>query len=567
MLAAWRNQKPSPYALLIPSVLALSGAMLSAVPMEQWFMLYLCRRFPPAHIQEYLPKAPSGFWLFPKGLFESPVVFPEADWATCSADAGVQQLTAKWTMIVMTIAMLPTLITGPIAGSLSDVWGRKPLFLIPIAMIVVNYLSFILSSVTGLGLWFIVVVGFLVGCTGGFAPIGIAANGYIADTTDATGRTSAFIYLGAAQTLAVCIGPYLGGLLTTVVSNTDQIFMITIAAELLSFFYMLLFVPESLQSARDRADARQSLAAAGTPSAVGSDVDADEAATQTSSSNGDDDALSPLLAGSPPRSHYSGSSNPNHAHHAANTGAQAASKARLSFRDVVARQMQVTLENTRQLFSEKHGRSFYLMVAIICLFGAAYEARSVMFYYASYRFGWDALTEGQYMLTKNVAQLGYMLLVFPLLKYTFRSLRSTPTGRIKFDISLSITGLVVSATMVLCTAFAWESWMFFAFGVIEKFNMLGVSALRGLVSVSIRNERQGQLAACIELGQAIVGLAIGLLYPLIWSWTVGTAWPNLFLIVSSGFILVALGLSLFIRSSEIRLPDQDGDERDEEVDV
>ncbi len=144
---------------------------------------------------------------------------------------------ADWIVIFAVCGGLMSFFAGPVLGLLSDRFGRRPVLLI---------------SLTGLGLDFLFMafapslswlfVGRLIsGATSGLFS---TANAYVADVTPPDKRARAFGWMGAAFSVGFMAGPAIGGLLGDI--NLRLPFLAAAALTLVNALYGLFVVPESL---------------------------------------------------------------------------------------------------------------------------------------------------------------------------------------------------------------------------------------------------------------------------------------------------------------------------------
>jgi DHA1 family tetracycline resistance protein-like MFS transporter len=133
---------------------------------------------------------------------------------------------------------------APVLGSLSDRFGRRPVLLVSLLGVGLDY--FLLAWAPNLG-WFF--VGRVVA---GITGANIAtASAYIADVTPPEKRAASFGLIGAAFGIGFVAGPALGGLLGDVGLRVP--FIVAGSLALLNWFYGLLIVPESLSKENRRA--------------------------------------------------------------------------------------------------------------------------------------------------------------------------------------------------------------------------------------------------------------------------------------------------------------------------
>ncbi len=128
-------------------------------------------------------------------------------------------------------------IFSPIIGNLSDRFGRRPVLLISLLMLSVDYLIMAFAPVL---LWLFI----------GRALSGIAgatmttANAFIADVSPPEKRAQNFGLVGAAFGLGFILGPVIGGLLGEFGPRVP--FYVAAALAFLNFIYGAIVLPESL---------------------------------------------------------------------------------------------------------------------------------------------------------------------------------------------------------------------------------------------------------------------------------------------------------------------------------
>ena len=127
---------------------------------------------------------------------------------------------------------------GPLMGNLSDRFGRRPLLLLAIFGLGLDFLLQALAPTLG---WLFVgrVLAGLCGASW------VIANAYIADITPPEGRAKAYGIMGAAFGLGFVIGPAVGGILGEFGPRVP--FYAAAAVSLLNFVYGVFVLPETLK--------------------------------------------------------------------------------------------------------------------------------------------------------------------------------------------------------------------------------------------------------------------------------------------------------------------------------
>jgi len=139
-----------------------------------------------------------------------------------------------WLMFVYALMQF---IFAPIFGNLSDAYGRRPLFLITLFSLMIDYLILGYSQ----SLLWLFIGRILVGISG--ATFGIA-NAYIADISTPEKKAQNFGMIGAAFGLGFIIGPAVGGLLGEYGSRVPFFAAAGLAG--INFIYGYLVLPETL---------------------------------------------------------------------------------------------------------------------------------------------------------------------------------------------------------------------------------------------------------------------------------------------------------------------------------
>ncbi|MDP3854038.1 TCR/Tet family MFS transporter [Phenylobacterium sp.] len=144
---------------------------------------------------------------------------------------------SEWNVVFATVWGLMQLFCGPILGMLSDRFGRRPILLISLGGLAIDFLFMALAP----NLAWLFVGRVINGLT---AASFATANAYVADVTPPDQRAKAFGWMGAAFSFGFLVGPALGGYL----GDFDLRLPFFVAAGLtgLNWLYGLLVLPESL---------------------------------------------------------------------------------------------------------------------------------------------------------------------------------------------------------------------------------------------------------------------------------------------------------------------------------
>ena len=130
-------------------------------------------------------------------------VMPELILEVRGGDIGTAAL---WGGVLSTVFALMQFLFGPLLGALSDRYGRRPVLLISLLVLVADYL---VMAVAGT-IW-LLLVGRMVG--GITAATQSTANAYMADISAPEDKAANFGLIGAAFGLGFVFGPVIGGLL------------------------------------------------------------------------------------------------------------------------------------------------------------------------------------------------------------------------------------------------------------------------------------------------------------------------------------------------------------------
>ncbi len=145
---------------------------------------------------------------------------------------------AIWGGILYASYALMQFLFSPIIGNISDALGRRPIILISLLLMFLDYL--ILGFATSL--WVFIIGRMIGGIAGGTVPTSMA---YLADISNSEDKAKNFGLIGAAFGIGFVLGPFIGGILGEI--NFRLPFFFSAALSLITFFLCYYFLPESLE--------------------------------------------------------------------------------------------------------------------------------------------------------------------------------------------------------------------------------------------------------------------------------------------------------------------------------
>ncbi len=132
---------------------------------------------------------------------------------------------------------------GPIMGSLSDRYGRRPVLLISVGFMALGYLVMAIAS----SIWLLLAARLVTGIT---AATNSTAAAYIADITPPENRGARFGLIGACFGVGFVLGPLIGGLVAVI--DIRAPFYAAAALALANLIFGALILPETVTDATRR---------------------------------------------------------------------------------------------------------------------------------------------------------------------------------------------------------------------------------------------------------------------------------------------------------------------------
>jgi DHA1 family tetracycline resistance protein-like MFS transporter len=125
----------------------------------------------------------------------------------------------------------------PVLGNLSDAYGRRPVLLLSVFGLAVDYLLTAFAP----NMWWLFIGRTFAGLRGASYT---TANAYLADITKPEERAKAFGLMGAAFGLGFIIGPAIGGILGEFGPRVP--FFVAAGVSIINFIYGYFVLPETL---------------------------------------------------------------------------------------------------------------------------------------------------------------------------------------------------------------------------------------------------------------------------------------------------------------------------------
>lgn len=144
---------------------------------------------------------------------------------------------ARWGGYLAFSYALMQFVFSPIIGALSDRYGRRPVLMISLATLAVDYLVMAMTP----ALWVLFIGRLIAGAAGATYA---TATAYIADVTPRDKRAAMFGLVGAGFGVGFVLGPVIGGLMGEL--GTRAPFYAAAALTFANLIYGLVFIPESL---------------------------------------------------------------------------------------------------------------------------------------------------------------------------------------------------------------------------------------------------------------------------------------------------------------------------------
>lgn len=150
---------------------------------------------------------------------------------------------ALWGGLLSTSFAVMQFLFGPILGSLSDRFGRRPVLLLSLLVMAADYVLMALAQT----IWLLVAARVMAGIA---AATHATATAYVADITPPEQRGARFGLLGACFGIGFVLGPMIGGLLAGV--DTRAPFWVAAGLALANLAFGAFILPETVTPANRR---------------------------------------------------------------------------------------------------------------------------------------------------------------------------------------------------------------------------------------------------------------------------------------------------------------------------
>ncbi|MBT2130514.1 MFS transporter [Aliiroseovarius lamellibrachiae] len=157
---------------------------------------------------------------------------------------------AIWGGILMASYAAMQFLFAPFIGGISDAYGRRPVLLVALLALVVDYVIMALST----GFWMLLVGRALAGIAGGTY---ITATAYLSDISKPEERAANFGLIGAAFGIGFVVGPGIGGLVAT--WHITAPFWLAAGLAGVNVLFGIFVLPESLSPEKRRRITRRDI--------------------------------------------------------------------------------------------------------------------------------------------------------------------------------------------------------------------------------------------------------------------------------------------------------------------
>ena len=178
------------------------------------------------------------------------IVFPIMPDLMDRVGSGSAAEGALWGGVMMSAYAAAMFVFGPVVGSLSDAYGRRPILIVALATLAIDYIIMAVAQTY----WVLLMGRIIAGIAGATY---ITATAYISDITKPEERGAAFGMIGAAFGVGFVFGPALGGISSG--WHVTAPFWIAAALSTLNMVFGFFVLPESLNEESRRSFSKRDL--------------------------------------------------------------------------------------------------------------------------------------------------------------------------------------------------------------------------------------------------------------------------------------------------------------------
>ncbi|MEI6097744.1 MAG: TCR/Tet family MFS transporter [Alphaproteobacteria bacterium] len=171
------------------------------------------------------------------------LIFPVMPDLMMEVTGGSLSQAAVWGGTIVTSFAVMQFLFGPVVGNLSDRFGRRPVLLISLAVMAVDYVIMALAH----SVWLLLIARMINGVASATQS---TSSAYVADISTPADRARMFGLIGAGFGLGFIAGPVIGGLVASIDHRAP--FWVAAGLAAANLLFGLAFVPESLPPERRR---------------------------------------------------------------------------------------------------------------------------------------------------------------------------------------------------------------------------------------------------------------------------------------------------------------------------
>ncbi|KAL8804348.1 MAG: hypothetical protein Q9182_002630 [Xanthomendoza sp. 2 TL-2023] len=455
-------KKPSIFWLLPPFLLATLSFGGVIVPKVNLIISLICREY-FAQQQSRNPE-----------FHSMPVMFG-TDNPQCRVPE-VQARVSTFTLYGNVITGLLSAVTSPKLGALSDRVGRtRMIAFVSGGMLVTEVITILAARMPDTFSVNWLFLGFVCdGLSGSFVASMALTNAYVSDCTAPAKRNVAFGYFHGVLFTGIALGPLAAAYLVKWTGTIVSVFYFAVAAHTFFALFVLLIVPESLTTERQKAAREKAIFISASEGYSGSWF------THTKTKLRDYNFLAPLKV-----LWSSGSGN-----------------------NSAVRRNLVTIAAVDTI-----------------VFGVAMGSMTVVILYAEFQFAWGTYETSIFVSVVNICRVTLLLVFFPAISRLARGPRDSATlgksGSDNFDVYIIRVAIFFDMLGYIGYASAKTPTLFVVSGAVAAVGGMGSPTLQSALTKHVPPEQTGAVLGAVGLLHALARVAGPLVFNSIYSATVG----------------------------------------------